>query len=102
MARLGRAGGCVVMRRSAASQIVVIFLSCWLVIVRELSSGTDKTNNVESAFEGQRAGGRWTIRPLGPTAMMSLELTLTAFKFQFQVFCDVFWDGVFCPEIFAM
>ena len=92
------------MRRSAASQIVVIFLSCWLVIVRELSSGTDKTNNVESAFEGQRAGGRLTIRPLGPTAMMSLELTLTAFKFQIPgiFWSDVFWDGVFCPEIFAM
>ena len=90
------------MRRSAASQIVVIFLSCWLVIVRELSSVMDKTNKAEGILQGQRAGGRLTIRPLGPTAMMSLELTLTAFKFQFQVFCDVFWDGVFGPGAFAM
>ena len=89
------------MRRSAASQIVVIFLSCWLVIVRELSSGTDKTNNVESAFEGQRAGGRWTIRPLGPTAMMSLELTLTAFRFESQIFWEVFWSDVFWDEVFG-
>ena len=45
------------MRRSAASQIVVIFLSCWLVIVRELSSGIGQTNNAESMSAG--SAGRW-------------------------------------------
>src|SRR5580704_2144481 len=39
-----------------------------------------------------------TIRPLGPTAMASpVGLTLTAFRFKSQVFCDV----VFCPGVFT-
>jgi hypothetical protein len=40
------------MRRSAESQIVVIFLSCWLVIVRELSSGMDKAKSMSAGSAG--------------------------------------------------
>lgn len=90
------------MRRSAVSQIVVIFLSCWLVICQGIVIWDGQTNDAESILQDQRAGGTLTIRPLGPTAMISVGPTLTAFKFQFQVFwSDTFLDGAFCSDVFA-